>query len=132
MDELTTIDELTLLDMIGCEGGFWTCTLERWGGDVAAFTLLMGFLLGCAGIVWTLWSRGGAEDVVRQTRRPLRRPRVVRGPELHDGSWVRLVEPAPGHLRVEIWVDRTWIPVHRHPARFFDAAARHPEQLPRR
>lgn len=127
------MDELTAIEVIGCESGFWACALERWGGDLAAWALLLFFLAGCLGFVWITWVRGVLDDRDRLTPRPTARPRVVAGPELRDGSWVRLVEPVPGgQVRAEIYVDRRWQPLHRDPSRFFEAAARSPAQLPRR
>lgn len=123
------IEDLTTLDVVGCESGFWSCVLESWGGDVAAWVLLATFVIGCLGIVWVIWLRDLVEDRRRQMPRPTPRPRIVAGPELHDGSWIRLVEPAPGHVRAEIYADRAWQPLYRNPSRFFDAAARNRQQL---
>ena len=121
--------DLTTIEVIGCDGGFWACALESWGGDVAAYALLLTFVLGCVGIVWAIWARGAMEDHHRQRPRTTTRLRVVAGPELHDGSWVRLVEPAPGYFRAEIYVERKWKPIHHDPSLFFGAAPRGPGQL---
>jgi len=127
-----TMDDLTTLEVIGCDSGFWACALESWGGDVAAFLLLLGFVLGCVGIVWAMWARDVMDDRDRQTPRAVPPPRIVAGPELCDGSWVRLVEAAPNYLRAEVYVDRKWLPLYRNRARFFEAAARTPGQLGKR
>jgi hypothetical protein len=121
--------DLTAIDVIGCEGGLWSCALERWGGDVAAYVLLAIFVIGCVGVVWLIWARGAVDDHRRQTPRTPRGPRVMAGPELLDGSWVRLAETATGHVRAEIYAERTWQPLSRNPSRFFDAAMRTPQQL---
>jgi hypothetical protein len=123
------MDDLTTLEVVGCEAGFWACALESWGGDVAAYALLGSFVVGCLGVVWMIWARGIVDDHRRQTPRSTPRPRIVAGPELHDGSWVRLVEAAPGHFRAEIYVDRAWHPLYRNPSRFFEAAMRTRQQL---
>jgi hypothetical protein len=123
------MDELTMIEVIGCESGFWACALEGWGGEITAYLLLVAFVLSCLGLVWVIWARGIADDTQRLRPRSVPQLRLVAGPELHDGSWVRLVEAAPGHLRAEIYIDRSWQPLYRNPSRFFDAAARHRQQL---
>ena len=124
-----TMDDLSTLEVIGCDSGFWACALERWGGDLAAFVLLVGFVVGCLCVVWVMWAREVIDDRERQMPRPAPRPRIVAGPELCDGSWVRLVEAAPDYLRAEVYVDRKWLPLYRNRARFFDAAMRSRDQL---
>jgi len=123
------MDEMTTLEVLGCEHGFWACALENWGGEIAAFGIAVAFILACVGIIWLMWARGILDDQERQTPRETHRLRLVAGPELQDGSWVRLVEASPGHLRAEIFVERTWRPLYREPSRFFAAAMRSRHQL---
>jgi len=123
------MDDLTTLEVLGCEHGFWACAFESWGGDVAAFVVVVAFIVGCLGVVWLIWARGVIDDQQRQTPRKTPRLHIVAGPELQDGSWVRLVETSPGHLRAEVFVDRKWCPLYRDPSRFFAAAMRTRQQL---
>lgn len=123
------MDDLSTLEVIGCESGFWACALEGWGGEVTAYLLILGTIAAAVAVVYAMWARDVIGDRVRHVPRSMRRSRVVGGPELLDGSWIRLVEIAPGYLRAEVYAERTWQPLYRNPTRFFDAAMRSHQQL---
>jgi len=111
-------------DVVGCEAVFWICALERIVSDPTTWLLTTGIVVGCLVLLWLQYYREFVRDAPRLEVRPSRTTRVVAGPELRDGSWVRLVEFAPGQMRAEIYVDRRWIVMHRDPSKFFEAAPR--------
>jgi hypothetical protein len=125
------MDRFATPDVVGCDAGVLACLFESWGGTAVTWLLILFVMVILGVIPWALAYVEYRRDRPRTSQRKPPYARVIAGPALRDGAWIRLLELGPGLRRIEVYGPDGWVLAHRNVSEFFAATRRPSPGRPR-